>query len=250
MSLNIFKNNHRAFFPTHAKCALLLGICLLLVSPGIALAQEVPGGCGSLTQSRGPFDYRPDRYIPENTYRSHKALLGIVENAHFTPEVEALVRGKTGTTAGGDISYTLVMFPNHHRALIAMAALGEKEKTSKAYGARYSVECYFRRAITWRPDDNIARMIYAKYLAKVMRANEAEQQLSVVASQAGDNAFTHNNIGLIYFDMKNYKKALIHAHKAYELGLGMPTLRDQLKGVGKWSESPEAPPVEPANTPQ
>lgn len=250
MSLNIFKNNPRAFSPTHAECALLLGICLLLVSPGITLAQEVPGGCGSLTQSWGPFDYRPDRYIPENTYRSHKGLLNVVESFHFTPEVEALVRGKTGATPGGDLSYTLGVFPNHHRALIAMAALGEKEKTSKAYGTRYSVECYFRRAITWRPDDNIVRMIYANYLAKAMRANEAEQQLSVAASQAGDNAFTHNNIGLIYFDMKNYEKALIHAHKAYELGLGIPTLREKLKSVGKWSESAEAPPVEPANTPQ
>ena len=103
MSLNIFKNNHRAFSPTHAECALLLGICLLLVPPEIALAQEVQGGCGSLTQTWGPFDYRPDRYIPETTFRSHKALLAIVEDAHFTPEVEILVRGKTGTTAGGDI---------------------------------------------------------------------------------------------------------------------------------------------------
>lgn len=250
MSLNIFKNNHPAFFPTHSECALLLGICLLLVSPAIALAQEGQGGCGSLTQSWGPFDYRPDRYIPETTYGSHKALVGIVEGSHFTPEVEILVRGKTSASAGPDISYTLGVFPNHHRALIAMAALGEKEKTSKANGARYSVECYFRRAIAWRADDNIARMIYANYLAKAMRANEAEQQLSVVASQAGDNALTHNNIGLIYFDMKNYEKALFHAHRAYELGLGRPDLREQLKRVGKWSEPAEALPVEPAKNPQ
>ena len=250
MRLNIFKNNHAALVATHAAWALMLGTCLTLVSPGIALAQEVPGGCGSLQLQWGPFDYRPDKYIPESTYRSHKVLLATVEEAHFTPEVEVLVRGKTGTTAGGDISYTLVVFPNHHRALIAMAALGQKEKASTVLGARYSVECFFRRAVAWRPDDNIARMIYAKYLAKAMRAGEAEQQLSVVASQAGDNAFTNNNIGLIYFDMKNYEKSLVHAHKAYELGLGMPALRDKLKSVGKWSEPAIAPAVQPANNPQ
>lgn len=250
MNLNIFKKNHRPLAPTGAEILILLGIFLLLIYPKLALAQEVQGGCGSLARSWGPFDYRPDKYIPENTYHSHKALLGIVEDAHFTPEVEALVRGKTGATAGGDLSYTLVVFPNHHRALIAMAALGEKEKASQTNGARYSVECYFRRAITWRPDDNIVRMIYANYLSKAMRVSEAEYQLSVAASQAGDNAFTHHNIGLLYFDMKNYEKALIHAHKAYELGLGTPTLRERLKSVGKWSEPTEAPPVEPAKNPQ
>lgn len=250
MSLNIFKNKHRALSPVNTGCALLLGFCLLLVSPGIALAQEVPGGCGSLRAGFGPFDYRPGRYIPESTYGSHKALLSIVEGTHFTPTVEALISGNTSQTAGGDLNYTLHAFPNHHRALIAMVALGEKEKTSKPYQSRYSVECWFQRALAWRPDDSIVRMIYARYLYKAMRANEAEQQLSVAASQAGDNAFTHHNIGLIYFDMKNYEKALIHAHKAYELGLGIPTLREQLKSVGKWSETAEAPPVEPVKNSQ
>ncbi|MBA3058020.1 MAG: hypothetical protein KJ614_01055 [Gammaproteobacteria bacterium] len=189
-----------------------------------------------MKQSWGPFDYRPDRYIPENTYRSHRALLGIVENAHFTPDVEMLIRGKTSTTPGNDISYTLGVFPNHHRALLAMAALSDKEKTDKPDGARFSVDCYFRRAVTWRPDDNIVHMIYARYLAKSKRIDEAEQQLGIAASQAKDNPMTHNNLGLIYFDMKSYGQALVHAHKAYALGLGMPNLREQLKSVGKWEE--------------
>lgn len=212
----------------------------------------LPSACGTLYApgQYGPFDYRPDRYIPETTYGSHRAQLRIVESAHFTPEVEALLRGKTSTRPGGDISYTLHAFPNHHRALIAMVALGKKEKTTQPSGTPYSVECWFSRATAWRPDDTIVRMIYADYLAKAMRASDAVQQLSVAASQAGDNAFTHNNIGLIYFDMKNYEKALIHAHKAYELGLGIPTLREQLKSVGKWSEPAEAPPGEHTKNPQ
>jgi len=173
----------------------------------------------------------------------------MVQNSHFTPEVENLIRGQSGYI-GGDLSYTLNAFPNHHRALMAMVALGEKEKTNQPAHSDHSVECWFQRAIAWAPDDNIVRMIFARYLAKANRANEAEQQLGVAASQAGDNAFTHNNLGLIYFDMKDYEKALFHAHKAYELGLGIPTLREQLKSVGKWSEPAEAPPVEPAMSPQ
>jgi hypothetical protein len=223
---------------------------LWLLAP--AAAQEVPGGCGALTmQGRfGPYDYRAGRYIPESTYRSHQALLSTVENAHFTPEVESLRRGKTGALPGGDITYTLHAFPNHHRALIAVAALSEKEKTDKPSGTAYPVECWFQRAITWRPDDNIVRLIYASFLAKKSRQNDAEQQLIYVASQAGDNAFTYHNIGLVYFDMKDYGKALFHAHKAYELGLGVPTLRDLLKNAGKWVEPASAVPVEPTKTTQ
>lgn len=244
MSLNIFKNKHRVLSSTHTQCALLLGIFLLLVSPGIALARETPGGCGQL---KGGNDYRPDRYKGSST--NYRSLLDVVEKYHFTPEVENLIRGSTGSV-GGDLTYTLNAFPNHHRALMAMVALGEKEKTSQPFQSEYSVECWLQRAIAWGPDDNIVRMIYARYLVKLNRTSEAEQQLNVAARQTGDNPFTHNNIGLIYFNMKNYEKALFHAHQAYALGLTIPNLREQLKRVGKWSEPAQALPIEPAKNPQ
>lgn len=245
MRFRTWIGKHR--LPASIGSASLILMVLWAGCYGTAHAQEVPGGCGSLTQSWGPFDYRPDHYIPENTYRSHGALLGIVEHAHFTPEVEMLIRGKTSTTAGGDISYTLGVFPNHHRALLSMAALSDKEKTDKPYGARFTVDCYFRRAVAWRPDDNIVHMLYARYLAKAKRTAEAEQQLGIAASQARDNPMTHNNLGLIYFDMKNYSQALVHAHKAYALGLNIPNLRQQLQSVGKWEEPEPQAAVVPAS---
>ncbi len=216
---------------------LALGLLVVCASTAV-FAQELPPGCGVLrsTGRFGPYDYRAERYIPEPTYRSHQALLSIVENAHFTPEVESLFRGKTNALPGGDISYTLHAFPNHHRALISVAALSEKEKTQKPNGTSYLVECWFTRAIAWRPDDNIVRMIYANFLVKVKRENEAEQQLEFVAAGAGDNAFTHNNIGLIFFDMKNFEKALVYAHKSIALGLNASTLMGLLKDAGKWSD--------------
>lgn len=229
---------------------LVCNVMLTLV-PHHAMAQALPAGCGVLRTigQFGPFDYRPEGYVQESIYRSHKALLFIVENAHFTPEVEALVRGKTGAAPGHDIAYTLHAFPNHHKALLSVVALGEKEKTPKPSGMPFPVECWFSRAIAFKPDDNIVRMIYASFLTKANRIIEAEQQLSVVADRAGDNAFTHNNIGMIYFDMKNYEKALLHAHKAFELGLGIPTLKDQLNSVGKWSEPSPVPSGETSQKP-
>ena len=47
-----------------------------------------------------------------------KQLLGTVEQHHFTSNIESLRHGNTGTL-GGDLSYTLMLFPNHHRALAA-----------------------------------------------------------------------------------------------------------------------------------
>ena len=87
-------------------------------------------------------------------------------------------------------------------------------------------------------------MIYATFLSKNKRYPEATKQLEFVASEAQDNAFTYYNIGLIYFDMKNYEKSLANAHKAYGLGFISPELRDQLKTVGKWVD-PEEPTAKP-----
>lgn len=220
----------------------LAALLLSLAGIGMSGAQALPPGCGSLQQSWGPFDYRPNRYIPESTYRSHAALLAIVESNHFTPEVEALVRGKTGSLPGGDLSYTLGVFPNHHRALIAVSKLAVREKSPQPTQTRFSVECYFQRAIAFRPDDHIVRMIYANHLILIDRVRDAESQIDTVASQNAENAFTQRNISLLYLEAKNYDKALAHAHKASELGLNINVVKEHLQKLGKWQEAePKSP---------
>jgi len=214
--------------------AALAALCAAVLASAPAWAQSGASNCGPIPipGQYGPWDYRTDR-----------DKLAIVLGAHFTPEVEALVRGKTSESPGGDISYTLVSIPNNHRALIAVMRLGEKEKTPMPRGSRFSVQCWFERAVTFRPDDAVVRMIYSTYLNKQGRAQEANAQLEMATVQAKDNGFTHYNIGLHYFDMKNYDKALAQAHKALALGFTQTALRDELQKVGKWSEPPEAAPV-------
>lgn len=195
-----------------------------------ALAQDTSASsllCGTLfSQGQyGPFDFRTD-----------KSMLPIVIGAHFQPYVEALIRGSTGSTPGGDIDYTLRAIPNHPNALLAMMRLGEKEKTQQPRGSRYTVECWFDRAIQFRSDDQMTRMIYTNFLTRNNRKPEAMHQLEIVLSAAKDNAFTHQNIGLLYFDLGEHQRALIQAHKAIELGLIKPELREKLQAVGKWVE--------------
>ena len=172
----------------------------------------------------GPFDYRSD-----------KDKLGVVEAYHFTPEVASLTRGKSGHL-GGDIDYTLRAFPNHPRALMAMVQLGEREKVIKVAAAQYTVECYLQRAIRFRDDDGMAKMIYANYLVKKGRGKEALKQLNDAASLNDDNTSLDYNIGLVYVELKDFDKALIYAHKAYLGGFPLPGLRDRLKRAGKWRD--------------
>ena len=78
-------------------------------------------------------------------------------------------------------------------------------------------------------------MIYSSYLNSKGRVPDATSQLEVATTLAKDNAFTHYNIGLHYFDLKNYDKALAQAHKAMALGFLQTGLQEQLDKVGKWS---------------
>lgn len=187
---------------------------------------ETVSACGPLYSAGqyGPYDFRTD-----------KGKLPIVLGAHFTPEVESLITGKSGYL-GSDIDYTLRAIPNHPNALIAMMRLGEREKTLQPRNSRYTVECWFDRAIRFRPDDHVVRMIYTTFLTKNNRKADAMRQLDNVLRSAKDNAFTYQNVGLLYFDLGEYKLALKQAHNAIELGLNRPDLREKLQSVGQWAE--------------
>ena len=212
----------------HHFAQLLLTIFMLIASVS-ALAQSNASACGDLKTHYGPFDYRTDR-----------DKLEIVEQNHFTPEVEALIRGKSSAKLGQDLAYTLNAFPNHHRALMSVMRYGQKLKTPQPEDIQYSVECYFRRALRFRPDDTVARMIYATFLSSNGRSPEALRELEQVGKMAGDNSFTYYNLGLIYLDMKEYEKALTQAHKAMALGFNLTGLRDKLIEAGKWRAPDEA----------
>jgi tetratricopeptide (TPR) repeat protein len=173
---------------------------------------------------------------PFGDYLKDKDKVAMSERFHFTPQVESLIRGQSSEAIGADIDFMLINYPNHHRALIAMMRLGEKQKTPQPKGAKYPIDCYFDRAIRFRRDDAVARMLYATYLSKNGRQAEAGAQLEVVAKTADDSPFTQYNIGLIYLEMKDYDRALAQAHKAYELGFPRSELKDRLKSAGRWRE--------------
>lgn len=196
---------------------------------GVA-AQVGPQICGpiSVAGQYGPWDYRV-----------HKAQLPVVETNHFTTQVEALIRGITTHKLAPDLDYTLQKVPNHHRALVSVMRFGER-KGAGGDAMSLPIECYFERALRWRSDDVIVRMLYSQFLTKAKRQPEAIKQLEIATELAKDSAMTHQNVGLVYLEMKEYDRALASAHLAMSHNPNVLRLVDALKQAGKWVEPPAA----------
>lgn len=181
--------------------------------------------CSPNGNTYGPFDYRT----------ANKQQKSLVESAHFTPGVESLTQGKTGPF-GGDIGYTLDVFPNHYRALVTMERLVEKERADPPHQMRMSLDCYYQRALRFSRDDFTVRLLYANFLIKRQRVADAMTQIEFVRTAAADNPFTQFNVGLLLFDLKDYERALKQAHLVAAMGFTRPELRDRLVAAGKWRE--------------
>lgn len=187
-------------------------------------AQVVGGGaCGSLENAFGPFDYR---HIPPQD-------LDLVNRGHFTPPVQRLEHGQS-TYLGGDLDYALRAIPNYPAVLWAMMRVAQRERTDQPRGSRYTMRCWFDRAILFAPDDPMVRVLYGNYLVEKGQRAEALKQLGVAEGIASDDMNLQYNLGLAYFKLKRYDLALRHAKKAYALGFPLPGLRDMLKSAGAW----------------
>src|SRR5689334_5467108 len=100
-----------------SRAARRVAIIAFVASLACPVVRAENSACGKLENHYGPFDYRT----------TSKKNLELVESFHFTPKVEKGIGGNTSITAGGDLNYTLRVFPNHHRALAALIRLSELE---------------------------------------------------------------------------------------------------------------------------
>ncbi len=206
---------------SHTLAWIVLIISFSLTRPTWAQTNSV--NCAGYDDSnKGALDYRTER----------GARLKIVEDYHFTPNVESLIRGNSSSLAG-ELDYTLSRFPNHLRALLALERLTEKLAHPRPHGAKYEIECYFLRAINFRRDDSTVRLMYANFLSKKNRNLEASNQLEEAIAHAGNNGLTYYNAGLIYFKIKKYDQANQMQNKSKELGLSLTDLQDQLIRIGQ-----------------
>lgn len=221
-------------FAARVATALLLslGLGAPVASPASAASGDenvvagfAPGICGPLENPFGPFDYR-------TTPPERKSL---VERFHFTTRVELLQGGQSGAL-GADLNYTLQVFPNHPRALFAVSRYSIRHKTQRLPGARYPAECYFDRAIRFTPRDPQVRALYADFLIKWKRPDDARKQLIAAEKMEIASPEVYYNLGMAWADLGEFDRALPLARRAYAGGVQFTALKDRIEKAGAWRD--------------
>lgn len=151
----------------------------------------------------------------------------IVETFHFTPDVESLRHGRSSSVYG-DLSYTLRAFPNHHRALSAMARYAIAGGRIPEDDSIPSVECYFRRAIAFRAKDEVVHVIYANFLFRTGAIDEARDQYEEALLLAPESIEINYAAGLFFVDTGDLARARKLAEVAYRGGYPLPGLKRKI----------------------
>lgn len=161
----------------------------------------------------------------------HFDKLPIVINAHFTRDVEQLVKGVTSNNIMHDIDYTLRAIPNYHRALAAMSKY-YRLKGNSEFSNFYTPECYFKRALYFQPKDGLVHAIYATNLHFSKKYNEAEKHYQIALKLTNNKIEINYNYGLLLVDKGEYDAAKAQAIIAYQAGYPLLGLRKKLKKKG------------------
>lgn len=217
--------------------ALLLGVTLSFPAFSLPSALE----CGELKNfgDIGPWDYAD----PANSVSTGADPMGRikrVENVHFTPEMQLLdLKRWSVERLTAEFHYTLRMLPNHPRALLALSRLekmaGGKlpQQGATQFTPKISAECFFERAIRFRPNDKAVKMVYGIHLQQRGKLHEALAEYQAAESLGEESANFYYNFGLLHADMKNWDKAYEYALKAQTLGLMLPELKKKLEQAGR-----------------
>ena len=189
-------------------------------------------GCLSLSDfstGYGPYDYTNPEHIREK--------LPVVERHHFSTNVELLISGDSSHNPWDDLVFIVRAFPNHHRALSTMVRYKIANKPLPDEAEK--IECHFARAFEFMPDDARLHLIYTQYLHK---SGEQESALALYKKHEKikpESVERDYNLGLLYFEMKDYKNAKIYADKVYRRGYPFTELKEKLISVGHWTAKEE-----------
>ena len=211
--------------------AALVGFALcgvVSVDASRAAVSNCPEVPVAFSDGAGPYDYRNPKTRTEVRH---------VEGNHFNKDVEML-RGGMSNAFGpaADITFMLNKIPNHPRGLLAYMNLAERTRMELPPGGLFTIGCAFGRAKVYVPDDPAVWALSGLYLSRTGHIDEAIVELNEATRLAPENANIHYNLGLLYFQKKDYERARTHAKRAYDLGFPLPGLRDKLVKAGEWEK--------------
>ncbi len=152
-----------------------------------------------------------------------------VEEFHLGPGIAKLKAGQY-SQAYDELNFMLAYFPNHPQALTLASELCDL----KWKNLRCDVEPLFERAIARNPNASQTYLVYGIHLQRANRLPQAIEayKKSILLYPESGNA--HYNLGLAYFDAKQFDLANQHANLSYALGMRLPGLREKLTRAGKW----------------
>ena len=204
----------------------------LTMRGSLALAQE----CGPvpLPGAAGPYDYVDSKYAWN---------LNDISQNHWVPAQQELA-DKRVQYALRELNFLLIRVPNHYPALFELGRIEQLYPgvifDPSLSGSKDTMffpptpECYFDRAFRYRPNDPTLRMLFGLYYHKSKHLEKALVQYQKAEAMDPESSEIQYNLGLVYFDLKDYQSSIRHAQKAYKLGYPLAGLRKKLMAAGKW----------------
>ncbi|MEO8443486.1 MAG: tetratricopeptide repeat protein [Gammaproteobacteria bacterium] len=182
----------------------------------------------------GPYDYVDPKF---------EWNLNDINQNHWVPAQRELANNRL-QHALYQLNYLLIRVPNHYPGLFELGRIQQLHPDVTYVPALAGMnetlafpptpECYFDRAFRYRPNDPTLRMLFGLYYHQTHNLDEALVQYKKAESMDAESSEIQYNMGLLYFDMKDYEAAVSHAQKAYKLGYPLGGLRNKLVAAGKW----------------
>lgn len=223
----------------------VLATVALMAGLAIAPAAWSVQNCGPTPRpgKNDIFDYTDRRVNAPLNYHPLWHLKDIYNN-HIVP-LRAAMAARDRKRIMRQLVYILDRVPNDYEALYDLIRfrkmfpneVGPNLPLAGSAGRKFPAtpECYFSRGIRLNPKDAVPRMLYAMYLQEIRKDyKSALAEYRKAEALRPSWSELQYNMGLLYFDMKDYKRAREHAKRAMALGLQLPGLRQKLRSVGQW----------------
>jgi len=199
------------------------------ISSPVSAQERAAVDCGAWSSDRGPFDY--------NNPAQRQNEIALVEKYHWDVNVEELKRGKSSVYVLEDLDFILRYVPNHHRALNAVARY---ELAGSNMTGFYPAECYFRRAVQFKPDDGQTYLVLGIYRYRKKEYDQAIDAYERAITLMPESPEPHYNLALLHLALGDLARARERATLAYRLGYPLPGLKRKLRAAGAWSAEDEA----------
>lgn len=158
-----------------------------------------------------------------------RANMANAHHFHLQPAFDAMKRGNW-KSAWDNFEFILRFAPNSPQALNGISELCVLKWKSPVCDA----DPWFDKAVAINPSIATTWVLYGIHLQRKKLPAQAVEKFKHALELRPDDINGHYNLGLAYFDLKDYDNANKQAQMSYALGAPLPGLRDMLKRAGAW----------------